>query len=56
VIYNTLGQEMMRVVDELKPAGRYRVSVDGRNLSSGLYLCRIEAGYFAKTRRILLIR
>jgi len=56
MIYNIMGQEVMRLMDELQPAGNYRLALDGRNLSSGLYFYRIEAGDFAQTRRMLLIR
>jgi hypothetical protein len=56
MIYNMLGQEVLRLVDKPQPAGRYQLSVDGRTLSSGLYLYRIEANNFAQTRRMLLLR
>ena len=56
MIYNIRGQEVMRLVDELQPAGNYRLALDGRNLNSGLYFYRIEAGGFAQTRRMVLLR
>ncbi len=56
VIYNITGQEVRRLVDELQPAGNYRFALDGRNLGSGLYFYRIEAGDFAQTRRMVLLR
>ncbi len=55
-IYNVLGQEVVRLVDKLQSVGRYHVHVDGHNLASGLYFYRLEAGEFAQTRRMLLVR
>ncbi len=46
-IYNVTGQWIRMLVDEMKPAGSYRVIWDakdeaGREMSSGMYLCRLE--------------
>lgn len=37
-------------------AGVYRIAFDASCLSSGLYLCRLEAGPLAATRKMLLIK
>ncbi len=49
VIYSALGQEVRRLVDEVKSVGRYSVRWDGRDalgrpVSSGVYLYRLVAG------------
>ena len=60
-IYNTLGQEVITLVDELKPAGRLSTQwngkdKDGKQVPSGLYLYRIQVGNFVSTKKMLLIR
>jgi arabinogalactan endo-1,4-beta-galactosidase len=60
-IYNTLGQEVDTLVDARFPAGRASVAWDGKDrhgraLAPGVYLCRLEAGSDALTRKILLLR
>jgi len=55
-IYNALGQEVATVVDENRAAGSYAVLWDGTNASTGLYFCRLEAGRFVQTRKMLLIK
>ncbi len=61
VVYNLLGREVVVLVNERKPAGRFTVEWDGRDaqgrqVSSGVYLYRMTAGSFTQTKRMLLIR
>lgn len=60
-IYNILGQEVRTLVDEVKGPGYHTILWDGRNnrgveVSSGTYLCRMEAEGFTKVRRMTLLR
>ncbi len=55
-VYNVLGQEVVTLVNEWQQAGSYNVRFDARNLASGVYLYRIQASGFVKTRKMLLIR
>jgi hypothetical protein len=56
VVYDLLGREVRRLVDERKPAGKYKVGFDAGNLSSGVYLYRLTAGLFVDTRRMVLMK
>jgi len=61
VVYNILGQEVRTLLEEHQEPGRYRVSWDGRNVegkevSSGVYLYRINASEFSKTKKMVLLR
>lgn len=60
-IYNVLGQLVRTLVDEEKAAGSHRVTWDGRNdrgqeLSSGVYLYRLEIENLRVSRRMLLLK
>jgi len=60
-IYNALGQEVRRLVDEEVGAGEHQAVWDGTNVqgqavSSGLYLYRLQAGSGVETRRMFLLR
>lgn len=60
-IYNMLGQKVRTLVDDNRAAGSYRVEWDGnmssgRTAASGVYLYRIQAGSFVKTKKMLLLK
>jgi hypothetical protein len=55
-IYSSLGQRVGQLVTGLKPPGFHTVSFDGSNLPSGLYICRMRAGDYVATRKLLLIK
>ena len=46
----------MAVVNEYKTAGSYSASVDGANLSSGVYFYRLEAGNYTDTKKMTLLK
>jgi carboxypeptidase T len=55
-IYDLLGKEVTSLVNDRKEPGYYEASFDGSNLASGLYFYRIEAGSFAETKKMMLIK
>jgi hypothetical protein len=55
-LYDVLGREVTVLVNEIKTAGEHRVSFDASGLASGVYLCRMEAGNFAQTRKLVLMK
>ncbi len=56
VVYNLKGQEILRLVEAQQESGHYSVQMDGRFLSSGLYIYRIQAGNFVQLRKMLLVK
>ena len=55
-VYNTLGQKVAELVNGDIDAGYHSVQFDARNLASGVYIYRLQAGSFVETRKLLLIR
>lgn len=56
VVYDLLGKEVSRLVDQHQNAGRYEVSFGGSSLSSGIYFYKITTADFVQVRRMLLIK
>ena len=55
-IFDMLGRSVAVLINEQKAAGKYSVTFDAGNLSSGMYIYRIEAGSFTQTRKLMLIK
>jgi hypothetical protein len=61
MILNVRGQTVRTLVKELQPTGSYRMQWDGKNergeaVPSGVYVYRLSADHFVKTRKMLLLR
>ena len=55
-VYNTLGQEVTKLVNENLQPGTYEVTFDGAGLNSGIYFYTIKAGDFVETRKMMLVK
>jgi len=56
VVYNTLGESVVQLVNEEKEAGRYEVKIDATGLPSGIYFYRLSAGSFVETKKMVLMK
>lgn len=56
IVYDILGRKITTLVDEYKEAGYHDVIFSATDLSSGIYLYRIRAGDFVKTKRFLVLK
>ncbi len=55
-VFDVLGKEIARLVDEEKSAGSYEVEFNASNLPSGVYFCQFRAGTFAASMKLLLLK
>ena len=55
-IFNICGQEVASLVQGNLTAGVHQVEFDARNLNSGTYFYRIEAGSYQAIRRMILVK
>ena len=56
VVYDAVGREVMRLVDNEVEPGRYHVTLDARSLASGIYFVRMTTIGFAQTQRVTLLK
>lgn len=55
-VFDMLGRRIAVLVDERMQAGKHEMTFDGSRLSSGVYVYRLRAADFNRTRRMMLIR
>ena len=55
-VYDVLGNQVLTLVNEERPAGVYEVEFNASNLSSGIYFYKLQAGPFSETRKMVLMR
>lgn len=55
-VYNLLGQEVAALVNEDLRPGSYKLSWDAVGLPSGVYFCRLRAGDFVQTKRMMVVK
>jgi hypothetical protein len=55
-IYDILGNEVVELFNEKKPAGLYEIEFDASTLSSGMYFYRLSSGGFMTTKKMMLLK
>ncbi len=55
-VYNMLGEEVASIVNTTQKAGRYELNFDASQLSSGVYVYRIEATNFTSSKKLVLMK
>jgi len=59
-VYNTLGQEVVSLVNKQQTAGRYTVEFNpsdyGLRLASGIYIYRLTSGAFVSNKKLLFMK
>ncbi len=55
-IYNSLGKEVMTVVNKYHTVGNYEETVNMNNLSSGIYFYTMIAGDYRDTKKMILVK
>jgi hypothetical protein len=55
-VYDALGQQVAILVNGEKPQGYHEVTFEARNLPTGVYFYRMQAGSYTETKKLLLAR
>ena len=55
-VFNILGQEVARLVDEVKNQAWYTIAWNGNSEASGIYFCTLSAGLHQSTIKMILIK
>ena len=55
-VYDIAGREVTKLVNGFKPAGNHQVMFDAKDLSSGVYFAKLEAGDFSAVQKMVLLK
>jgi hypothetical protein len=55
-VYNIIGQEIAVLINEDLQAGTYNIPFDASDMTSGLYLYRLQSKEFISIKKMLLIK
>ena len=55
-VFNTLGQQVITLIDKIDQPGEHTVQWDATNVASGVYFYRLVAGRFVQTKKLILLR
>ena len=55
-VYDIIGDEIETLVSETKQPGTYEFTFDGSRFGSGVYFCKLIAGNYTETKKMLMIK
>jgi len=55
-VFDALGREVSILLSERLSAGTHLQQWTAAGLASGVYFCRLQAGSFIETRKLILLR
>jgi Secretion system C-terminal sorting domain len=55
-VYDVLGNEVATLVNEEQSAGSYRADFSGANLTSGMYIAKLQVGNYTKLIKMTLLK
>jgi len=55
-VFDVLGNEIVTLINEEKPAGSYQIEFDGVDLPSGIYFYRLKSNSFINTKKMVLLK
>jgi hypothetical protein len=55
-IYDILGSEVTTLLNQEIEAGWYELKFDAAGYSTGIYICRMQAGNYISTKKMLMIK
>ncbi|MEE9572508.1 MAG: cytochrome c3 family protein [Candidatus Neomarinimicrobiota bacterium] len=56
IIYDAIGNEIAKLVDNVLAAGNYKVDWNAEGIASGVYLYRLQTDNFVATKKMILMR
>jgi len=55
-LYNIIGKEIASLINEYKEPGNYYCELNGKDLTSGVYLYKLQSGNFVSVKKLILMK
>jgi hypothetical protein len=55
-IFNSIGEDVLTLVNEEKAAGSYEVNFNASGFTSGIYYYKLQTDNFAQTKKMILMK
>lgn len=55
-VFDSLGKEVVNLINELKSMGHHKTQFDASSLSSGIYFYKLETNDFVSTKKLLIVK
>ncbi len=55
-VFNSLGEEVAVVIDDYQSAGNYKITFNGNDLPSGMYVYQLKSGNYSESKKMLLLK
>jgi hypothetical protein len=55
-IFNSIGEDVLTLVNEEKAAGSYEVNFNASGFTSGIYYYKLQIDNFAQTKKMILMK
>jgi len=55
-VFDSLGREVLTLVNQEQKAGNYKVTFNASGFSSGIYFYKLTSGRYTQTRKMILLK
>ena len=55
-VFNSMGEEIGSLINQVIPKGKHQVNFDASNLPSGIYFYKLQAGNFNEIKKMMLVK
>jgi flagellar hook assembly protein FlgD len=55
-VYNSDGEKVKQLVNQIQGAGTYETTLDGYDFKNGFYYYRLEAGSYVENKKMVLLK
>ena len=55
-VFNSIGEEVVELVNQFQKAGNHQIMFDGKELPSGMYVYRLTSGNYSESKKMILMK